>query len=569
MMSEQTIKPELSAKSGLTIKIRMYLNLGILAVALIVVCFTGLNAFNTVSKRLEAMYAEMLKPIAEVGEIYQRSLQSQQYRLEAYVHRDPAFTKQNYDAIKANRARINELMERFDQLQLTAQEGKLAAEVREQRAQLVSLGKEEIEALLAGDYDTAAKIRLAKIEPVIDRMDPTTEELAQLRIKLAEDMLVEARKEIGSGRVLIISSFVVALLIASVFAWLLVRHVTRGLAQAENVAQRVSRGELGQRLEITGHDEIARVLLALKEMDAQLLHTIVKVRAGASEVDHAARQLSEGSDELNERTQRQAAALEETAASIEEMTATVKQNEDNAKQASQLATGTRSQADQGGTVVKQAIEAMGQITSSSKRIGDIIGVIDEIAFQTNLLALNAAVEAARAGEQGRGFAVVATEVRALAQRSASAAKEIKELINDSVSKIGAGAELVDTSGRKLDEIVAGVKKVTDIVAEMAAATEEQSSGINQINQAIASMDATTQQNAALVEESTSAAKQMQQQAYELQQLVAFFRIDGTTAETVSAVTAAPPVRKQSAASAANLTTFGSRKHHPARRAANG
>ncbi|HVF17512.1 MAG TPA: methyl-accepting chemotaxis protein, partial [Steroidobacteraceae bacterium] len=366
--------------------------------------------------------------------------------------------------------------------------------------------------------------------------DPTSEKLSQQRRLAAERLIQESDKELGSQRRLIIGSFVCALALAFSFAWLLIRHITQGLARAQEVAQRVSRGELGNQFAIDRNDEIATLLASLQQMDSKLLETVREVSSSAGQVDRAAQQLSAGSDELSDRTQEQAAALEETAASMEEMSATVKQNSDNSNTANQIATATRKQADQGGQVVQQAIAAMEEITTASRRIEAIIGVIDEIAFQTNLLALNAAVEAARAGEQGRGFAVVAGEVRNLAQRSASAAKEIKTLISDSVAKVNVGSSLVNESGKTLAEIVQGVKRVTDIVAEMAAATGEQSRGIEQINHAISNMDSTTQQNAALVEESAAAAKLMQQQAAQLQQLVAFFRIDHAGSQHSSAQT---------------------------------
>jgi methyl-accepting chemotaxis protein-1 (serine sensor receptor) len=515
--------------TGLTIKARLYLNLAVLATALVLVCGVGLSAFDEAEARLKQLYSDGLISISQVDEIYQRSLQSQQLRLEAYVHQDPAYTKQNYEGVKSNRARINELMEQFDEAQLPEAARALSDEIKAQRASIVNAGKQEIDLLLAGDYEGAKNVRLQSIEPVIDRMDATSEKLAEERRGAAERLIEESEAALASDRRLMLASFAIALALAMWFAWLLARHITGGLGQAENLARRVARGQLGNHVEVNGRDEIAVLLRTLKDMDEKLLQTVRAVSVSAGEVDRASRQLSQGADELSERTQAQAAALEETAASMEEMAATVKQNSDNSMQANQIAVGTRGQADQGGAVVQRAIAAMEEITQASRRIEDIIGVIDEIAFQTNLLALNAAVEAARAGEQGRGFAVVAGEVRNLAQRSASAAKEIKTLIGDSVGKVQAGSTLVGESGKTLAEIVTGVKKVTDIVAEMAAATEEQSSGIEQINHAISNMDSATQQNAALVEESTAAAKSMQQQASRLQELVSFFRFEGAAA----------------------------------------
>ncbi len=521
--------------SMLTIKTRMYVNLAVLAVAMLVVCGVALSAFNASSRRMEQLHAENLVPITQINEIFQRSLQSQQYRLQAYVHQNPTFTQANYELVKQNRARINELTELFAKYPLSEVERQLLDEVKQQRAAIVDAGKKEIELLLAGDYASATKVRIDSIEPVIDRMDQTTERLAQERQKAAEATIADAQRELNRDRNLMLGCFLVALAVAIWFAWLLTKHISNGLARAEDLARRVSRGELGNEVSITGSDEISSLLSSLKEMDSKLMETMTQVRESAAEVDRAARQLSQGSDDLSERTQEQAAALEETAASVEEMTATVKQNADNAKHANQIASSTRNQADQGRVAVQRAVGAMGEITASSKRIEDIIGVIDEIAFQTNLLALNAAVEAARAGEQGRGFAVVAGEVRNLAQRSASAAREIKGLISDSVGKVDAGSQLVGNSGQSLSDIVSGVVKVTGIVAEIAAATSEQSTGIDQINHAIANMDTATQQNAALVEESAAAAKSMQQQAQRLQELVSFFQLGSQMSYAAPAV----------------------------------
>jgi methyl-accepting chemotaxis protein len=291
--------------------------------------------------------------------------------------------------------------------------------------------------------------------------------------------------------------------------------------------ERMANGEIGHQVSVSGEDEFGKALSAVNRLDKKLAEVVAVIRSTADTVGSEAREISHGNDELSSRTQSQASALQQTASSMEQMTATVKQNADNARQANELASGMRQQAERGSEVVNRAAGAMSEINSSSSKIGDIIGVIDSIAFQTNLLALNAAVEAARAGEQGRGFAVVATEVRNLAQRSAGAAKDIRNLIKDSVDKVQAGSELVNESGKMLAEILGSVRKVSDIVSEIAAASLEQSAGIEQVNNAVAQMDAVTQENAARVDQASTASKSMQQQAEKLVQQITYFVPRGT------------------------------------------
>jgi len=312
--------------------------------------------------------------------------------------------------------------------------------------------------------------------------------------------------------------------------YLLVRAILGPLNKAIEAANRVASGDLTAHIEVNSTNEMGKLLQALKTMNDNLLDLVSKVRNSTESIATASGEIALGNSDLSQRTEEQASSLEETASSMEELTSTVRQNADNARQANQLAVGAAEVAKKGGTVVGQVVQTMSSIHDSSKKVVEIISVIDGIAFQTNILALNAAVEAARAGEQGRGFAVVATEVRTLAQRSAAAAKEIKELIGDSVAKVDEGTKLVDEAGLTMDEIVTAVKRVTDIMSEISAASQEQSSGIDQINQAVTQMDEATQQNAALVEEASAAAESMKEQSRVLTQAVSMFKFTGRTDE---------------------------------------
>jgi len=384
-------------------------------------------------------------------------------------------------------------------------------------------------ALGAADPEVTAFFR-DKVMPEVDRYVASV----QAVVVHEESLFAEAQANIdalsASARHILIALGATAVAIGAVFGWLLTRSITRPLASAVDVAQQVAAGDLTADIRAASRCEVGALMTALGTMTENLRKTVTEVRAGTETIVTASQQIAGGNLDLSSRTEQQASSLEETASSMEELTSTVRQNADNAQQANVLARNASQIAAHGGEVVAQVVATMASINESSRKIGDIIGVIDGIAFQTNILALNAAVEAARAGEQGRGFAVVAGEVRSLAQRSATAAKEIRALIADSVTKVDAGGRLVDDAGATMQQIVQGIARVTDIMSEIASASAEQTVGIEQVNEAITQMDSVTQQNAALVEEAAAAAASLEDQAAVLARLVSVFKVgDGGAA----------------------------------------
>ncbi len=381
----------------------------------------------------------------------------------------------------------------------------------------VAGGQQKIEDVVALEQQGKGKQGMDGMRGLLDELGKAESDLLALRSRAAADLQTQTRLILlGGGLVTAVLAMLVALWTA--------RNITGPLERAIGLATRVARGDLTATAQAGSGDEAGQLVRALGEMNTSLLNIVRQVRHGTDTIATASGQIASGNLDLSSRTEQQASSLQQTASSMEELTTTVQQNASSARQASGLAVTASEVAGKGGAVVAQVVETMGSINASSRKIVDIIGVIDSIAFQTNILALNAAVEAARAGEQGRGFAVVASEVRNLAQRSAAAAKEIKTLIGDSVEQVEVGTKLVDQAGATMHDIVSAVQQVSDIVAGIAAASEEQRNGIEQVNQAIAQMDEVTQQNAALVEQAAAAAGSMQDQAHGLAEVVGVFRM---------------------------------------------
>ena len=412
---------------------------------------------------------------------------------------------------------------------------------------------EKIQALgLSNNNAEATRVLMHELRTAQKKWQDSLAALVASENRQNEEATAQADATYELARNLTIGISTLAIVAGLITAWLITRSITTPINRAVEIAQTVAAGNLTSNIVVQGRDETAILLGALKEMNASLQQIVGQVRAGTDTMTTAAGEIASGNLDLSSRTEQQAGSLEETASSMEELTSTVKQNDDNARQANSLATSASELAGKGGVVIASVVQTMEAINDSSKKIVEIISVIDGIAFQTNILALNAAVEAARAGEQGRGFAVVATEVRNLAHRSAAAAKEIKTLIGDSVAKVDAGAALVDEAGTTMSDVVDSVRRVRDMIAEIAAASREQSMGIEQVNHAIIEMDGVTQQNAALVEQSAAAAASMQQQAEELADLVGKFVLPSSPVPAQLAAHRAPPaVSGRGRAGAAN------------------
>jgi methyl-accepting chemotaxis protein len=458
---------------------------------------------------------------------------------------------------QASYDRTLKLLDEFDKAApFKGQDDKLKADLVNAGKQLSDVLNKAADALRANDTNAYVEINGRDITARGANFSTQLEKFQKLTKDLSDDIVDQRDREYNMVVWLVAVGLIAALILVLGVHFLLRSIVLRPLNRAVTLLDQVAGGDLTMKISEPGRNEIGQLFASIRSMQQGLLSTVSRVRTSTDIINTGAQEIASGNLDLSSRTETQASSLEETAASMEQLTGTVKQNAENAQQANQLAHSASETAVKGGEVVAQVVDTMTAINDSSKKIVDIISVIDGIAFQTNILALNAAVEAARAGEQGRGFAVVASEVRSLAQRSAAAAKEIKELITDSVSKVDSGSRLVENAGMTMGEVVDSVRRVTDIVGEISSASREQSDGIAQVNKAIAQMDEVTQQNAALVEEAAAAAQSLQTQAMTLAEAVSIFRIDAQQAAKPAARTAqvsAPAAAPKAAVPASTAT----------------
>ena len=499
------------------------------ALAMLFLVALGAAAYSVLAQQNSALvelftqrfggYQVAARSVQEVGEVH-----SAVYRLFTWIgnlkeERIKQITTEQLAKIDRTGARISAFDKRMD---------------LEDDERAVAQGLLKKLAKYRKDVDTAIDLSTVDVNTGMSAMqtaDATYQDmvkdlnaLVEIETRLAQEDYEAAVAAFSRVRFALVTIVVLALLASLAAALLASRAIVRPLREAIGTAGRIAAGDLTSQFRLTGRDETADLQRALRDMNDSLRKIVSDVRSGTDAVATASREIAQGNTDLSTRTEEQASALEETSASMQQMTATVGQNAQNAKKVNELAAQASGVAAKGGEVVREAVGTMNGITASSKKIADIIGVIDGIAFQTNILALNAAVEAARAGEQGRGFAVVASEVRSLAQRSAAAAKEIKDLITDSVAKVDAGARQVNDTGRTMEEIVASVKKVTGLIAEITAASQEQAQGIEQVSETMTQLEKVTQQNAAMVEEASAAAGSLEEQSKALASAVAVFRL---------------------------------------------
>jgi len=496
----------------------------------------GVSFWGLMSARdsLKTVHDDAMRPALLADESINKIVQNRMQVLLAFqhapdsplaaIHSHP--TSAHTDAIEANRAEANRIFKEMEATGGSPDEKAIFEATKTSRAAWRDKLDQVVKAIKSGDFSPATMAQFlaagreegeAAVKALIVYRD--------FQVKQAHEASTAAENRYHNALLVFVLAILLGVIPASMLAFMLLARLRLGFRLAHETATAIAEGDLSNAVPHTGSDEIGALLSQMNTMRSNLHRVIGQVRNGSDSIASAASEVATGTLDLSNRTEQQASSLEQTAAASEQLTSTVQNNAENASQANQLAASASDVASRGGAVVSQVVDTMQAINTSSRKIVDIIGVIDGIAFQTNILALNAAVEAARAGEQGRGFAVVASEVRSLAGRSAEAAREIKTLISDSVEKVGVGTQQVAEAGDTMQEIVTGIKRVAEIVGEIALASREQSAGIAQINQAVTQLDSVTQQNAALVEETSAASSALQEQARELASLAASFKLE--------------------------------------------
>jgi methyl-accepting chemotaxis protein len=530
------------------IKTRLVAGFGVLVLLMLIMIAASLNRFSAISRSSQGIALEDW-PSAKAAAVIDSSAREDAGRtLSLFILTDRAQRAKSYEKIDQDKKAVDAALVVLEKLGTKPEEKALLAKIQEARAVYTKAFLKVAELIESDERDQATEVMTKEAFPALELLLQHTSAMLEQQKSDIDDGAAESERHIRFSRNMMIVLGVVALLASLWLAVAITSSITKPLEEAVSIAQSVAAGDLTTEIEAHSGDETGELLDALKHMNESLARTVGEVRRSTGTISQASQEIATGNMDLSGRTESQASSLEETASSMEELTSTVKQNADNARQANQLVISASGVATRGGELVAQVVNTMGSIKESSSKIVDIIGVIDGIAFQTNILALNAAVEAARAGEQGRGFAVVAQEVRSLAQRSATAAKEIKQLIDDSVEKVDGGAAVVDEAGQTMGLIVTSVQQVADIMSEITSASQEQSLGIEQVNEAITQMDEMTQQNAALVEQSAAAAQAMQDEAGTLAHSVSVFKLRGDSSG--SRLAAAPRPRPSAAAAPA-------------------
>ena len=506
----------------------------VLTVFLAVFSASRLAKVNDHTRSLATIW---LPSVAVLADLNNATNDVQAQTLRHVIASDQEVRRQLEAGINKTLADFAQFQDGYSKLINSADEQRDWDQFKQHWADYLSVDQQVLKLSSAGTTQEAIALYNAKAAKLFEQIGRDVDKLIELNNSGGKEAGQQAEQTYVTASWAIWACLAVVVVIGMIMAVVVANMLAKPLESSVGVLKAIADGDLTQRVQTSRKDEIGDMQSAMAQMISGLADTVNQVRTGADSVATASSQIAQGNSDLSARTESQASSLQQTAAAVEQMAGTVRTNADNARQANQLASAASEVAARGGSVVEQVVETMNGIQASSQKISDIIGVIDGIAFQTNILALNAAVEAARAGEQGRGFAVVAGEVRSLAQRSANAAREIKTLINDSVEKVNAGSALVSTAGSTMGDVVTQVRKVTDLVGEIAHASSEQSQGIGQINQAVAQLDQSTQQNAALVEESMAAAESLRSQANKLAQAVNVFKTNqsGLVQSQVSAV----------------------------------